>query len=148
MNGTNRNRNATVAADWSDWLNQHEWDYFCTFTAKYHLTLASARRAMDIALDRVCRGEKAMAFWCAEEFNQRSGYHLHALIRSDYRAKEIWQWWFDRYGRARILLFDPKLGGSHYVAKYVCKKVVDYDIYTAQSTAQTSLIGANHVRKV
>jgi len=67
-------------------------------------------------------------FWVAEQFHGRDGFHLHSLLTCPYRADAIWNYWFHRYGRARILLYDPAIGGSGYVAKYVTKRIADYDL--------------------
>lgn len=119
--------NATVEG-WRDWLGGTDWEYFATFTTKYHLTLNSARRLMTSYSRRWLRRNDDRMFWVAEEFNHKTGYHLHALIRSELRATQIWKDWFDRHGRAQVLLYEPEVGAHGYVAKYVTKSIADYDM--------------------
>lgn len=55
--------------------------------------------------------------------------HIHALIGGvqDLRRDEAWKWWFDRYGIARILPYDPGLGAGYYLCKYVTKELADIE---------------------
>ena len=53
--------------------------------------------------------------------------HFHGLIGGvgGLRRDEAWAWWFDRYGIARILPYDRKLGAGFYLCKYVTKDLGD-----------------------
>lgn len=110
------------------WLQERHWDYFGTFTTRYPITLKSARRLMDKLAGRLNTAGPVTMFWAAERFELRDGYHLHALVESPVPKDAIWRFWFKRYGRADVQDYDPKLGGAGYVAKYVTKKIADFDI--------------------
>ena len=53
--------------------------------------------------------------------------HIHGLIENvgDLRRDEAWKWWFERYGFARILKYDEKMGAGYYLSKYVTKDLGD-----------------------
>jgi len=53
--------------------------------------------------------------------------HFHALIASvgDLRRMDFVDWWFERYGIARILPYDRELGAGFYLCKYVVKELGD-----------------------
>jgi len=53
--------------------------------------------------------------------------HFHALIGGvkDIRRMDFVDWWFDRYGIARILPYDRNLGAGFYLCKYVVKELGD-----------------------
>jgi hypothetical protein len=53
--------------------------------------------------------------------------HFHGLIAGveDLRRAQAWQWWFDRYGFARIEPYDRSLGAGFYLCKYVVKELGD-----------------------
>lgn len=110
------------------------FDYFCTFTTRLPVSLASTRKIAERVgkyIDAHPAG-RASYFWCAEKFDVREGYHFHALIKSDSIDKyAVWDWYFRRYGRAQMIDNrepDRQLAASYYVSKYVTKAVVDYDV--------------------
>ena len=37
----------TIAAHYGDWLNTMEWDFYCTFTTRYTMSMRSAINSMD-----------------------------------------------------------------------------------------------------
>jgi hypothetical protein len=79
----------------AEWLDSLQFDYFCTFTTPYELTIPSARRAMEGLFDNLkkdfspvdtsqlvpdARNDLKM-FFATEPFDVKEGHHTHALIR-------------------------------------------------------------------
>lgn len=115
-------------SDWSEYLRDKHWTSFATFTTAKPITLKSARRLMEKVATRVLRDGELM-FWAAESFPLgREGYHCHALIETRHSAKQIEDWYRQHFGRADVRRYNPKLGASHYCAKYMTKRVFDYDL--------------------
>jgi hypothetical protein len=62
----------------------------------------------------------------AEEFGETGGrYHCHGLIAgvSHLRRDDWWERAFERFGRTKIVPFDPTRNGAFYAAKYAAKKL-------------------------
>lgn len=62
----------------------------------------------------------------AEEFGEIGGrYHCHSLVAgvAHLRRDIWWEKAFVRFGRTKISIFDPKLGGAFYAAKYAAKRL-------------------------
>lgn len=128
---------------YGQWLKDYDWSFWATMTTKYELTLPSARRAAEGFYKQVGKAGDFRMFWCAEPFDVRDGYHLHALIHvSDllpykflvdaYQVvtgnKELSK---DRWNRIQLRKYNPKLGAGYYVSKYITKNLADYDFYAS-----------------
>lgn len=62
----------------------------------------------------------------AEEFGRAGGrYHCHALVTgvAHLRRDKWWEEAFKRFGRTRIVPFDPARGAAFYAAKYAAKQL-------------------------
>lgn len=136
-------KNQIVA--FANFINTFEWQFFCTFTTPYSLSLASSRRSMDKLknyLDNQFTGSKV--FWFAEEFDVKEGYHIHALIQLEKcdqnsldknitALKKAWKI-LSRGDRKSILnthivQYDKDKGGNFYVSKYINRpNINDYDL--------------------
>lgn len=129
-------RSADAMGQWLDSLGG--WDAFATLTfgPKFGDTGPSPDRAMyhfrkwyrDMG-----RARPRPAFVAVEKGSAGGRVHLHGLfgpLGSGVPRKAAWRSWFDRYGRAQILPFDPTLGAPYYVAKYVSKEPLHWDIFT------------------
>ena len=131
------------------WLDSYKWSYFLTLTTRYELTLKAARRVSAAFYRKV--NEKALmkgktqTAWCyfIEAFENKRGYHIHALLHADISIKEIFDIWQcvtnakengSQYCRA--LEFIPEFGASFYVAKYISKKSFDWDFDYRGALAQ------------
>jgi len=55
--------------------------------------------------------------------------------------KEVWQTWFDYFGRATVVPYDRKRGAAGYVSKYVTKRLAFYDIDNMQLDREISRTG-------
>jgi hypothetical protein len=68
-------------------------------------------------------------YWVrGREYQQWRGVpHFHALIGGvgDLRRDEVWSWWYERYGQARIEPYNHELGAGYYLCKYVTKELGD-----------------------
>lgn len=131
---------------WADWINTMDWNYYCTFTTRYPLSLKSARRLMERFYSFIKKSNnKVKLFWVAEPFDLNVGYHLHALIdisdsNSDITPnhfltiKNVWQL-LSKGGKGKennytvIKPYNKKLGGNYYVAKYMMQRDADYDLH-------------------
>jgi len=61
-----------------------------------------------------------------EDFGRIGGrYHCHLLVGgvAHLRRSEWWEKAFERFGRTRILPFDPNKGAAFYCAKYAAKQI-------------------------
>jgi hypothetical protein len=70
--------------------------------------------------------EQPIRWMIAEEFGRTSGrYHCHMLVAGvGHLPRDVW--WakaFEQFGRTKIELFDPLLGGAFYAAKYAAKQL-------------------------
>ena len=128
------------------YLNDVKFNYFCTFTTPYKMTLASARRAVERFGKLIEKYyPKFFMFWSAEPFDLKEGYHLHSLIKTnsdkttttylDKKAiNEVWQ--IATKGSSikaksnRVDIKKYKIGkkGSNYFCKYINRPHSDYDI--------------------
>lgn len=132
---------------WTDWLSTFHWDHFATLTFREPRSEASARRAFNSYVRRLCEYTNggSVGYFVGYEYGTFGRLHLHALMRtySPQRAlgcggrsrasaalpsKAVWEAWFERYGRATVAAYDPKRGAAGYVSKYVTKRLAFYDI--------------------
>jgi len=145
---------------WTDWLSTFHWDHFATLTFADPRSEASARTAFahyTRALARLTHGG-GIGYFVGYEYGTFGRLHLHALIRSSTpqtifghggraRAssalsnKEVWQTWFDYFGRATVVPYDRKRGAAGYVSKYVTKRLAFYDIDNMQLDREISRTG-------
>lgn len=133
-------------------LNTIDFDYFSTFTFPLPCGLVACRSHANRLANHLDAGKVVSFFWCAEphelkyptgqtESNTKAGtyvgsrYHFHALIKGPVDKFHIWNYWRERYkGRADIIDNrepDRQLKASHYLSKYVTKRISDYDIHLA-----------------
>ena len=129
---------ATEVGNWLDTLAP--WNFWCTFTYRYPPSLPAVRRSM-------CRFNEeispSLMFWGSESGACTGRNHVHALLYFDENrismplfgavpisSRAIWSKAFKRFGRSHVDVFDPERGASHYVAKYVSKRLSDWDLIT------------------
>lgn len=136
--------NDPKAQAYGKWLGQYDWDYFCTFTTRYQLTLPSARRLMwrfwDMKELKTFRSSRL--FWAAEPFDTRVGYHTHALLKVPEgmpfkMLTEIYQVAAGNvslsksdWHRVQFKPYNKNLGATYYCGKYITKRLADYDMWT------------------
>lgn len=122
----------------SDYLWKQEFDFFCTFTTRETLTSHAARRLGENIYNQLGGKEALKMFWVSEQFKNRYGVHLHALINSRIRNAfnpEIPYLGFSdiknvgtKFGRCQVLKCQ-QLPAAYYISKYVTKSITDYDYY-------------------
>lgn len=91
-------------------------------------------------------------FWAAEPYDVKEGQHLHALVhfascdlvtdnKPQFTAlRKAWTTAIgDVHARQYHARYDPKLGARYYVAKYISKKLADYDFMSAVSQHRETL---------
>ena len=129
------------AQQMGDWLSRFNWDWFVTLTFRDEPSDYGAwNRAYAWLrwLERSLR-RRVGAYIVVEYHRYRAGPnymvpHVHLLVTgvAGSQRTSVWERTFQRYGRARILPYDPKLGASYYVAKYVAKEAFsrgEWDIW-------------------
>lgn len=128
---------------YAQWLNKMKWQFFCTFSTKYSMSMKSARRAMERLHSHLSNYYgKVTLFWVAEPFDTLYGFHTHALIYVENPLVKslkglimnAWQIVSNgKGGKANnhtvLKPYDKKLGANHYVAKYMFTKNADYDLF-------------------
>lgn len=147
-----RNSNVTqvdLQTNYANWLNSYQWDYFCTLTTRYELTVKSARRAGEgfyNHLNVIDNGnnperKRCRFFWGAEPFEVKDGYHIHGLLKvhDDMWFTDIvhtWQYVTGnklmnkaKWNRVDLQKFDPKRGAGFYCSKYILKGLSDWDLH-------------------
>ena len=85
----------------------------------------------------------SLMFWGSESGACTGRNHVHALLYFDENrismpllgevpisATGIWLKAFRRFGRSHVDAFNPELGASHYISKYVSKGISDWDLIT------------------
>jgi hypothetical protein len=90
---------------------------------------------------RACRGLGEPTWVRGMEYQHWRGVpHFHALLSGvkDLRRDEAWQWWFKRFGMARILPYDRQLGAGFYLCKYVVKELGDIQFSDGFDTLVTT----------
>jgi len=125
-----------------------DFTHFCTFTTAKPISLGSTRRIAQNVARFVDAGNSSTMFWAAEAFDVREGFHFHALLQSPINAMEIFSWYYPRYGRCQIIdntLPERRQAASYYCAKYITKRLSDYDIYFSKRIAQRGQLSLHGV---
>lgn len=113
-------------------LDNVDFRYFCTFTSRKPISIKSTRRIAEKVGQYIDAGNKSTFFWAAEKFDVREGYHFHGLMRTPIDKLEIWNWYFQKFGRCQLIdNTEPerRQSASYYCSKYITKALADYDIY-------------------
>ena len=123
---------------WLDGISP--WTFWCTFTFRYPPSLPAVRRSMSRFDEEI---SPSLMFWGSESGACTARNHVHALLYFDdnrismpllgavpVSAHGLWSIAFKRFGRSHVDAFDRKLGASHYVSKYVSKRLSDWDLIT------------------
>ena len=131
---------------WGEWLTElgdsvGGWDWWATLTFRDRseaeiaqgwtkVGVKYSQGAFDRYMDflRDLRGIGEPTWVRGMEYQHWRGVpHFHALLRGvgHLRRDQAWQWWFQRYGMARIEPYDRKLGAGYYLCKYVTKELGD-----------------------
>jgi hypothetical protein len=117
---------------WGGFLGQFHWDWFVTLTFARDVKSFTAHNRCNAWLHSL---EKAaghpIAWFRGDECGNRFGkFHMHLLIANvAHLHRFTWMGrWEARNGWARIFEFNPTLGASYYVAKYVTKQFGEWEL--------------------
>ncbi|MBA7664558.1 hypothetical protein ES703_72619 [subsurface metagenome] len=150
---------------WGNWLEDlgadlQGWDWFATFTFR-ELTEKQQRlypgwtrigwgyahkalREWDSALMRRRFGKSQPYFMAMMELQKRGVPHWHILVGNtgDERRMDWVDWWFERFGIARILEYNERLGARYYLGKYLTKEVADIQASPQLRACHRSVVAA------
>ena len=153
------NRPGDLKQVWGNWLTELGdqvgcWDWWATLTFRdrtdaqikrgwTRVGVKHANTAWSAFMDelRACRGLGEPTWVRGMEYQHWRGVpHFHALLSGvkDLRRDEAWQWWFKRFGMARILPYDRQLGAGFYLCKYVVKELGDIQFSDGFDTLVTT----------
>jgi len=144
---------------YADWLESMDWDFYCTFTTNYELTLKSARRLMGRLHKKLEQNHSGTRFfWVAEPFDCKEGFHTHGLLHFDDRSYKntsvtdgrsldfelLRRSWLKVNPSksncyATLERFQPTKGATSYVGKYMNKHRSDYDLLTSSGYESRNL---------
>jgi hypothetical protein len=113
-----------------EWLHNFEWDIWCTFTFRFAVKNPfNAKKYFERFNKNLNRN--ISYFIGIENFKTSDNVHIHALLEGvkDITYVQLGQIWYKPYGYAYIRKYDPKLGASYYITKYVTKEFCDWDIH-------------------
>jgi len=124
------------------WLNPYPWDLWTTLTFRTEPSPASALRSFDRWLSRSGLFFQGDPYWfvATENGTLNGRCHLHALIGSpgEPARRALWRAWWEpaeykdgrkgHRGRAEILPYDPALGASFYIGKYITKRLGEWQV--------------------
>lgn len=123
----------TYAHDWEEFLSQHSWHYFTTFTFKEEYSANGARRAFERWIRLPEQKFLRRVFMGTERGDKYGRIHMHCLLQYQpglaTSAEPIFKYWRDKYGRCRVEVPREGEAVSKYVSKYASKKMVDYDYW-------------------
>lgn len=118
-----------------NWLNEFEWDCWCTWTfdARFGDTGPSPDRCLFHSRNWIERlPGPATGYFVAVERGTGGRVHSHGLLRLPNgitpKRKSLWASWYLRYGRCLVLRYDNDRGAAYYVAKYITKEPLHWDL--------------------
>ena len=131
-------RSSAVVGAWGDWLQEiGGWQWFVTLTLRdpkpsqgnwTRPGWARANRAWE-ELVLFVRPAVGRLEWVRffEMQRARGVPHIHGLVKGldslEYKSASSFMW--DRFGFNRFLRYQPELGATHYITKYVVKELGD-----------------------
>jgi hypothetical protein len=125
-------------------LSQFKWTFFATLTTPNPMTSKQGRRYMENYHKHLLElGLKPIIYWVVEPFfDKENGYHIHALIKIDVfddiktlldALKKAWRQISGGSAiSSKTTQIDPYIeekGANYYVAKYICNKNAEYDVF-------------------
>jgi len=114
---------AELVVAMGDWVHSlAPWQVIVHLTFAWEASVWSAERCYLKFMKREMWG--VSNFYALEENPGRDGFHFHALWCDclNKSRRDLWQKWFDRYGRNRIEPVNSRDDVSDYCAKYVTKE--------------------------
>jgi len=118
-----------------EWLSKFEWDCWCTWT--FDARFGDTGPSPDRCLYHTRRWVEHLPgptpqYFIAVERGTGGRVHSHGLLRFPDRwapkRKTLHASWKERYGRNRFLPYDPTRGAAYYIAKYITKEPLHWDV--------------------
>jgi hypothetical protein len=117
---------------WGEFLGGYPWDWFVTLTFAGDIKTFTAHNRCGTWLRSLGKAAGHPITWfrgdeCGNKFGK---FNMHLLIGNvAHLHRFTWmRRWEVRNGWARIFEFNPALGASYYVAKYVTKQFGEWDL--------------------
>lgn len=131
-----------VQQSMAQFIDTQEWDYYATLTTSYEQTMPSARRLAHRMHDRANRSSETTMFFACEPYDVKDGYHIHALIKTEMDFKSLIECYqvtsagkkIGKHQRIDLQKYQKGMGGAMYCAKYITKKLSDWDILLPKNT--------------
>jgi len=146
MSDSYRDNNTQISINqiFAEWLDNYRWDWWATLTFRFVVkdTIKTKQYYRNWIQKDVQPfvSEKIGYFLAVERFGDGINTHIHSVIRvgKETNGENIyiypfWRKWFERYGRARIEVYDERKGGNYYLSKYISKEICDWDIESPES---------------
>jgi len=112
---------------WIHLLNRYEWTWFTSLTFRDLPKSYTAINRTKKWLKAIEKAEKRDIgyYLCLEWTKTQNRPHMHLLMGNldGIRRDKWWCEWYTRYGAARILPYNQKLGAASYLTKYVIKDI-------------------------
>lgn len=107
-----------LCATWGEWIDEVQWNHFCTLTFAYEATVDGAKRQfLKFArrLDR--RAQRAVEWFIVIERGPGGAVHVHSLLgaTNQLENRTIAKQWHK--GRSDVQRYEPGRGASYYVTK-------------------------------
>lgn len=143
MQKYNTSRNAQQVM--AEFIDNMDWDYFATLTTSYEQTMKSARRSVERFHDRANQNSATTIFFASEPYDVKDGFHVHALIKTEMEFQNLVECYQITSGgqklgikqRIQLRKFYKGEGGAMYCAKYITKRLSDWDILLPKNTLFT-----------
>jgi len=145
-----------IRAAWGAFISSlASWDWFATLTFRDPRSEDQERGWTKVGTQYASRAYKAfikavqketpekIRWVCGLEYQHWRGVpHYHALLNGvqNVRRMDFVDWWWDRYGIARILPYNAKEGASYYLSKYVTKDLGDIFFSDSLTKPQTCVM--------
>jgi hypothetical protein len=116
-----------LQAPLGQWLGTFPWDWYATMTFAEPVHPEQAVKRWDRWVRDLERRQAHRVRWArALEYQKRGVIHYHALVwfggaSQAHRLTAMDQWVLIGGGFARIVTYDPHLGATHYLGKYIAK---------------------------
>jgi len=140
------NTREEICQEWGHWVDgMTDWEWYATLTFRdpedprfpgwTRIGWQSALKALR-SFHNALVGELDYInpVWVAVgETQQRGTPHWHLLVANvaDQRRMSWLDWWFERYGIARVLPYQAELGARYYLGKYLTKQLANIEFSPA-----------------
>ena len=120
---------ANVPESWGQWLNEYDWDHYCTLTFHWEATIDGANRQFRRFIRRLERRTQGAINWfMVIEYGRGGCLHIHALLGTtntlpDKSVDLAWP-----AGITDVQTYDSQRGATHYITKDIAFKATYWDI--------------------